>query len=834
MKEAENRRSRRRTEAQVEQLDRVLLAIRNVNRLVMHERDPRRLIGHACSSLVATRACRAAWIALLDDARDSVVTAEAGFGQAFAEMAEHLNAGKLPGCGAAALASPDVVVVTDPRSTCRDCPLESVGSDHGSLTTRLENGGKVYGLMSISLPSELAGDEDGTSLLSAIATDIALALSNIESEGKLGRYAQIVAGSQEATALIDREYRFLEANPSYARFVERSAAEIVGCRVPEVLGAEVFEHTVKEHLDRAFAGEDLRFEGSLGIAGTEPRAVETGYSPCRDPDGSISAVAVSVRDVPQRKAAEEALRTSEDNFKRFFDGSVDGILVADPETKKLLLGNTTILRMTGYTQEEITELGIGDIHPEEDLPGAFEDSEKQARREANRILNMPVRRKDGSVFHADIHTTLIVLEGRTCLMGTFKDTTERKEMLANLAQTDRLASMGMLAAGVAHEINNPLAYVLYNLESLSEDLPRLIDSMKRCYSSLSEKLEPEDLANVLGDAFNPAMFADVLDRTKDALSGTGRIKGIAHGLGAFSRVEGDELSEVDLRYAIECAVNIAYNEIKYRARLVKDYGDVPTVLASDGRISQVFLNLIINAAHAVDEGDAANNEIRVRTWAQGNDVFAEVSDTGKGILPENMDRVFDAFFTTKSVGAGSGLGLSICQSIITSYGGDLDVWSEVDRGTRFTIRLPAAREREEVRSEELAEEKAAAVRGRILVVDDEAGIRSSITRVLRGHEVVTVSSGEEGQSLLREDVAFDAILCDMMMLGMSGMDLHEWLVAENSALARRVIFFTGGAFTPRAREYLRKVDNPCIEKPFDAAGLRRVVSRQIATTRGHR
>ena len=170
-----------------------------------------------------------------------------------------------------------------------------------------------------------------------------------------------------------------------------------------------------------------------------------------------------------------------------------------------------------------------------------------------------------------------------------------------------------------------------------------------------------------------------------------RIKEIARRLGSFSRVEKDQLTPVELRYPIESAITIASNEIKYRASVVRDIGLTAPVLASEGRLTQVFLNLLLNAAQAIEEGDAENNTIRVRTWQSGPTVLAEVQDTGCGIPPANLDRIFDPFFSTKPVGVGSGLGLNIVRSIIAGYGGKIEVESVAGKGSRFVIRLPAAR-----------------------------------------------------------------------------------------------------------------------------------------------
>jgi len=414
---------------------------------------------------------------------------------------------------------------------------------------------------------------------------------------------------------------------------------------------------------------------------------------------------------------------------------------------------------------------------------------------------------------------------------------ERQSLMASLAQSSRLASMGMLAAGVAHEINNPLAYVLYNLECLVDDFPKLLRALHLAMARLRDRIGPEaldELMGEVGDLMRPALVDDLQASFRDALEGTRRIQGVARGLSTFSRVEKDRLVPVNLGHVIDVAGSMLTNEIKYRARLVKEHGKIPAVMASEGRLSQVFLNLILNAVHAIDEGQASSNEIRVKTWSEGDAVFAEVRDTGCGIPAEDLGEVFEPFFTTREIGVGSGLGLSISKNIVETFGGTIDVQSEVGRGTCFTVRLPIRRvETAPVeaasRGDDDGEAEAAnapQLRGRILIIDDEAAIRSIMVRLL-AHDTVQAASGAEAKQILEGDQAFDLILCDVMMSDLSGVDLHEWLAAAHPSLAKRLIFVTGGAFTPRARDYLSQVDNLQIEKPFDAVSFRKIVTSKL-------
>ena len=224
-------------------------------------------------------------------------------------------------------------------------------------------------------------------------------------------------------------------------------------------------------------------------------------------------------------------------------------------------------------------------------------------------------------------------------VASFTDITERKSLETRLRIADRMASVGTLAAGVAHEINNPLAYVMANLAFVVEELRRDFGGM-----------------------------AEVIEALDEARAGAERVRVIVRDLKTFSRQHQDELVPVDVRKVLEASVSIAWNEIRHRARLVKLLADVPDVMASEARLGQVCLNLLVNAAQALPVGAAEKNEIRLTTSLEAGRVVIEVADTGPGIPPEVLSRIFDPFFTTKAAGVGTGLGLSICRSIVQSLG----------------------------------------------------------------------------------------------------------------------------------------------------------------------
>jgi CheY-like chemotaxis protein len=263
------------------------------------------------------------------------------------------------------------------------------------------------------------------------------------------------------------------------------------------------------------------------------------------------------------------------------------------------------------------------------------------------------------------------------------------------------------------------------------------------------------------------------------------------------------------------AIKMTESQVRHSARIVREYATTPFVLADEARLSQVFVNLIINAAQAIDDGAASEHRIVVRTMVDdGGRAVVEVSDTGKGIPPDIVARIFDPFFTTKAVGAGMGLGLTICHRIIADLGGETLVDSEPGRGTTIRVVLPAATEQALLPVEDVRPAPVAKRRGRVLVIDDEPAIGRAIQRVLgAAHDVVVETSARLALQRLAGEPNFDVILCDLMMPNLGGVDVFASLSASAPELAKRIVFLTGGATTA----------NIVLAKPFTSEALRRIV-----------
>jgi PAS domain S-box-containing protein len=513
--------------------------------------------------------------------------------------------------------------------------------------------------------------------------------------------------------------------------------------------------------------------------------------------------------------AQKALHESEERYRQIVEATTDGILKVD-DVASIVFVNRRFAEMLGYEPHEMVGVSVLAFIGAE--AKALTLNALQDRRRGLRDgVDSTFRHKNGTDIAVNIAGTPLLdcSGGHVGNLAVVRDVTERKKLQTQLMVSDRMASVGTLAAGVAHEINNPLAVVIGNLDCVAESLGSVpwTDSVS--------------MSPGMGSAWFQEEIKAPLDDAREAAL---RVRLIVRDLKIFSRLPTEESrGPVNVQAIMESSLRMAWNEIRHRARLVKLYGTVPYVEANEARLSQVFLNLLVNAAQSLQEGRAEHNEIRVGTRVDGERVIVEVSDTGAGIPPGIIGRIFDAFFTTKAVGVGTGLGLAICQRIVTDMDGELTVESEVGRGTTFRVALPIARKEEsKLALVTLAQAPIAGRRGRILVVDDEEVVARTALRVLsKEHDVVVIAEAKEALARCAGGEQFDLILCDLMMPDMTGMDLHRELSSVAPEQANRMIFLTGGAFTEKARLFLSETAKEYIEKPFAPANLRAIVRRHL-------
>jgi PAS domain S-box-containing protein len=510
------------------------------------------------------------------------------------------------------------------------------------------------------------------------------------------------------------------------------------------------------------------------------------------------AMRALMRQQSELEGSLSALRASRHELRQLIERFPEGVLIH--RAGVVVWMNAALVETVGYQNvDEVVGRQVVDFLVTDDRPlllTSIATPPEQAS-EARRVVR--VQRPDGTVRVVEAGTIQHVeFEGVMSRLVVLRDITEQHRLHDRLATIERMALLGRLAAGVAHEINNPLAYVHTSIEVASRELASL------------------------GDQERTAKLDEALVRARE---GTERVRGIVRDMKLFTRVDGETTESVDLAEVLDSTLALSANAIGARARVLKRYSQAPRAHGTRGKLGQLFLNLLLNAVDAIPEGHPEQHEIRVTiaTDSAGRAVV-EISDTGAGIAPEHQARVFDPFFTTKGMGAGTGLGLPICHGIVTQFGGEISFESTLGQGTTFRVALPPS-SAEPVQPVAPARERG---RGRILIIDDEPELLRSLDALIGDeHEVVTASSGRQALELLQSDRGFDVILTDLMMADVTGMELFEKVRSDYPGLEHQFVFMTGGAFTRGSSTLLATVSNRCLAKPFDADELLRTVGELV-------
>jgi signal transduction histidine kinase len=386
---------------------------------------------------------------------------------------------------------------------------------------------------------------------------------------------------------------------------------------------------------------------------------------------------------------------------------------------------------------------------------------------------------------------------------------ESRKLQDQLMVSDRMISIGILAAGVAHEINNPLTSLLMNIDHAVASVEGLLAG--RTASKPSRPL---------------------LDGLLDARDSAQRIREIVKEVKLFTRGGDETVALLDVSRVMDSALRMARHEVQSRAALVREYSRVPLVRANEAKLGQVFLNLIINAVQAIPEGKPGEHEIRVRTLeGDAGNVVIEIQDTGGGMTEEVLARIFTPFFTTKPVGVGTGLGLSICRRIVAAAGGEVSATSSAGRGSTFRVLLPGVQEAatdSRAPAPSLAKASAKTSKARVLVVGDDGPLCAAIERALRrDHDVVAGARRAEAAARIEQGERFDAIVCDAMAEE-GEIEFHARLVEVAPDQAARIVFLTDCAPSAHAVAFLERIGNPRVEKPCGMAMLWTIVAEMSA------
>jgi PAS domain S-box-containing protein len=586
-------------------------------------------------------------------------------------------------------------------------------------------------------------------------------------------------------------------------FVNDVAVELMGYTRDEIATLNIWQAIAPEELPALMEQHERRMRGeqvpksaevTLVRKDGERRVVEFATAHVE-----IDARAANVSffwDVTRRREAREALERSEARFRRLIEALPDAVSIV--RGSRILFANPATGRMLGQKPGELAGRELGTVLRPEEAAVAIRRSNEVLETGQRLTTTSEYRRRlpNGRLVTVEVSSLPIDYEDGPAVLSIARDVSERTDMQAQLMQSDRLAAVGRLAAGIAHEINNPIGYVLLNVEYLSRELTRLAE--------------------------DPSRLPEVQRRVQELGHAAERVASIVRDLRTFARAEDDHEALVDLHEVIEFAIKMSEGEIRHRGRVVTDLARAAQVRANAGRLEQLFVNLLVNAAQALRAETVEQNEIRVKLRLEDDRVVAEVSDTGVGIPPEIVDRVFDPFFTTKPAGSGTGLGLSISRGIAKALGGDISVTSRLGEGTTFRVSLPAALGSARASPPPLETHSSVVPESRlnVLVVDDERPLAAMLGRLLAPrHDVTVAHSGHEALAHLDSGASFDAVLCDLLMPEMTGMELYERVRRSQAELASRFVFMTGAATAARVSDFVASVRNRVLEKPFEIADV---------------
>ncbi len=540
--------------------------------------------------------------------------------------------------------------------------------------------------------------------------------------------------------------------------------------------------------------------------------------------------------------AVEALRVTERQYRQVIENSLDLIAIFDASTTVIRFVSPNSLEFLGFRREDVLGHSVFDFV----LP---DDHEETAQKIENLKLN---RREDETIEvrtkHADGRTVLLEARARMLPTGSdeeliiinARDVTIRREsqvLRRSLMRADKLAAIGQVAASVAHEVNNPASFITTNLHVMQEEVATIGAAFQRARDIVGE-VAPERLPELEGP--DGARVLELLDELTSMLAtnleGMARISHIVRELRSFSRKDNDILEMVDLTETLKAACSMVRNQLSYHANLKEEFDvRLPRVFCERGKISQVIVNLLVNASHAVQKVERkTRHEIKVVAYLSDDSVRVDVIDTGCGVPDGARAQIFEPFFTTKTEEEGTGLGLWLCRDIIEQSGGRLWLERSGPEGSCFSFALPA-QSMVEIPPSPFEEISSSAhietPRANVLLIDDDELVLDAYERILgKHHELTSIQDGEAALRLLESD-EFDVVICDIIMPGVDGVDIGEFIATRRPELLARTIFCTAGVFTDRTREFVSNHRDRVVHKPISGRQLKGLVAGVVAKAR---
>jgi two-component system NtrC family sensor kinase len=798
--------------AEAERRRRAAEGLADLGRLVSRSLDPAEVRQRVVEGVRELLGSRSASLMRIDEGSGTLVTMAVS-----GELAGVLAGGRSfpvrSGASGRAVTDRRPVITTDILAdkriefTAEDRALFEPVSCRAVLAVPLTVHERVIGALNVAGLTGRVFDEEEIRLVQAFADQAAVALENArlfeETTSAHDFLRSIAANSADAIITADSKGHVTYFSPGAEEMLGYAAGEVLGLPVADLYEAGLPEARVV--MRRLRAEQRLRGYGSVFRA-RDGRGIEASasISLLRDAAGTVVGSLGVLRDVTEQRRAEEALRESEERFRRAFDDSSIGMALQTIDGW-YVRANRAYCELVGYTAEELLRMGFREIvHPEDQDVDVEPDRRLIAGELSGHQREKRYRHKDGRVLWVLSSVSLVRNhEGRQQhLLVQVQNLTERKRMEEELdrqrearLQSDKLAAMGQLLAGVAHELNNPLSVVMGRAELLTRALA--------------------------GGPLGP--------RVEKLAQAAERCARIVKNFLALARQRPPERETVHLNRIVQEAIELLGYPLRTDSVQVElDLApDLPALWADAHQLHQVVVNLVTNAHQAMREQTGLRRlTLTTRRDAAGQ-VVLEAADTGPGIRAEVLPRLFEPFFTTKPPGQGTGLGLSLCRGIVEEHGGSISVESAVGQGARFRIELPVTAPAGEATAPAVAPPPAAGGRS-IVVVDDEADVAAVLAEMLEqdGHVVDVVNNGQLALERIQEK-RYDLVFSDMRMPVLDGPGLYRRLTALGHPLARRFIFLTGDVLGPETRAFLERSGALSVTKPFAVAEIRRAVEQAL-------
>ncbi|HVE78891.1 MAG TPA: PAS domain S-box protein [Gemmatimonadaceae bacterium] len=602
----------------------------------------------------------------------------------------------------------------------------------------------------------------------------------------------IVEGLPDAVVVTSPDGVIIAANDAAARLFDTTLDTLIGRAIDAVLDADEERAVVATHERAALRGTPQQYRLRIPRAGGPPRTATVSTAVLLRAGERIGCVS-TLRDVTEEAAAYETLALSESRYRHLLEGASDAILTLSA-AGAFTSSNYAAEVISGYSRDELVGMFFPPLIVPEELEKVFGEFQRAlwGERKQEQFETLFIR-KDGTLRSIAV-TASCIAKGEEVLC-IVRDVTDQKALQQQLIQSEKMGAIGQLVSGVAHELNNPLASVAAFAQLVLAD--KTLPSGHR-HSAEVIASEARRAARIVGNLLT------------------------------FARQHKAEKVPADINRVLEETLELRVYELTVRGiQVERDFEPaLPETMADVHQLKQVFLNLMTNAEQAMVGRERAHHRLTIRTRAATPLVRIEVEDTGPGVPPDSLERIFNPFYTTKPVGKGTGLGLSISLGIVSEHGGR--IWAEniATGGSRFVVELPiVVPVRREARPATPPDAPPAGLR--VLVADDEPSLREALSLWLRsqGHEVAMAASGAEALDLAARG-AFDALLLDLRMPDVSGQEVFERLRRVQSALADRIIFITGDTVSTELRDFLGSTGRPFVAKPFDFDELTTVLAAQ--------